>query len=124
MTVCQRALPAHLRCLLHGSVAVLLCTPLAALGDTPTQTGDTQSQPDASKAKQLGNIPVTAQSRTQQMEQGPIPLQILTAKQIETQAATDLSKISLFVPGLVVDGSQPTQPNYSLRGISTSDFGI
>lgn len=126
MTIRQRALPAYVRHLLCGGVALFMCAPISALGDTPTQSDTTkgQDQPDASKAKQLGNITVTAQSRTQQMEQVPIPLQILTAKQIDTQAATDLSKISLFVPGLVVDGSQPTQPNYSLRGISTSDFGI
>jgi iron complex outermembrane receptor protein len=32
--------------------------------------------------------------------------------------------MSLFVPGLVVNGEQPTQPNYELRGISTDDFGV
>jgi iron complex outermembrane recepter protein len=115
-----------MRHLLWSGVALLMCAPMPAFGDTPAQsdTSNAQNKPDASKAKQLGNITVTAQSRTQQMEQVPIPLQILTSAQIDTQAATDLSKISLFVPGLVVDGSQPTQPNYSLRGISTSDFGI
>jgi iron complex outermembrane recepter protein len=130
MTMRQRPLSATMRYLLLGGVAVWMCTPMPAFADTSAQntttsnTGKTQNAPDASKAKQLGNITVTAQSRTQQMEQVPIPLQIVTAAQIDTQAATDLSKISLFVPGLVVDGSQPTQPNYSLRGITTSDFGI
>ena len=130
MTMRQRALPIHLRRLLLGSVALLLCAPVTAIGqdsggNPPAPNPSTsKTAADATKAKQLGNITVTAQSRSQQMEQVPIPLQILTAKQIDTQAATDLSKISLFVPGLVVDGSQPTQPNYSLRGISTSDFGI
>jgi iron complex outermembrane recepter protein len=128
MTMRQQPLPAYIRHLLLGGVAMLMWAPMPAFADTPAQstanTGNTQNAPDASKAKQLGNITVTAQSRTQQMEQVPIPLQIITAQQIDTQAATDLSKISLFVPGLVVDGSQPTQPNYSLRGITTSDFGI
>ncbi|RUL61545.1 TonB-dependent receptor [Dyella dinghuensis] len=128
MTMRQQPLPAYIRHLLLGGVAMLMWAPMPALADTPAQSttnnGNAQNAPDASKAKQLGNITVTAQSRTQQMEQVPIPLQIITAAQIDTQAATDLSKISLFVPGLVVDGSQPTQPNYSLRGITTSDFGI
>ena len=126
MTMRQRLLTTYVRHLLLGSVAFLMYAPMPAMADTPAQNNNSTSPstPDASKAKQLGNITVTAQSRTQQMEQVPIPLQILTAQQINTQAATDLSKISLFVPGLVVDGSQPTQPNYSLRGISTSDFGI
>ena len=30
----------------------------------------------------------------------------------------------MFVPGLVVDGHQPTQPQFQLRGIRTDDFGI
>jgi iron complex outermembrane recepter protein len=134
MTMQQRTLSRCLRQAMFSSAALFLCTLWSASAEgvgqdagsnTPAPKSSTsQSAADASQAKQLGNITVTAQSRTQQMEQVPIPLQILTAKQIDTQAATDLSKISLFVPGLVVDGSQPTQPNYSLRGISTSDFGI
>ncbi|GLQ48240.1 TonB-dependent receptor [Dyella lipolytica] len=126
MTMRQRALPACVRYLLLGGAALLMWAPLPAFADDAAQNTGTnaQSQPDASKAKQLGNITVTAQSRTQEMEQVPIPLQIITAKQIDTLAATDLSKMSLFVPGLVVSGSQPTQPNYSLRGVSTSDFGV
>jgi iron complex outermembrane receptor protein len=135
MTMRQRTLSTCMHHALFGGAAMFLCAfwssgvrgapqDNGANPPAPTKPSSTKSAPDASQAKQLGNITVTAQSRSQQMEQVPIPLQILTAKQIDTQAATDLSKISLFVPGLVVDGSQPTQPNYSLRGISTSDFGI
>lgn len=123
-----------LRQVLYGGAALWLFAAVPAMADGAGQQADgkattkknatAQQAADAGKAQQLGNITVTAQSRTQQMEQVPIALQILTAQQINTQAATDLSKIALFVPGLVVDGSQPTQPNYSLRGISTSDFGI
>ncbi|MGC1548448.1 MAG: TonB-dependent receptor [Rhodanobacter sp.] len=139
MTMRQRPLSTSLRRLLCSSTALLLCIPLAAhaAADTPAQdtsantpqaspvpAKQSASKPDPTKAKLLGNVTVTAQSRTQEMQSVPIPLQIITAKQIDTLAATDLSKMSLFVPGLVVDGSQPTQPSYELRGISTSDFGV
>lgn len=127
MSLRQRPLPIGLRRLLGGGVALLTCASLAAQtadDARPLPAKPDQAKPDPAKAKQLGDITVTAQSRTQEMEQVPIPLQIITAKQIDTLAATDLSKMSLFVPGLVVDGSQPTQPHYQLRGISTSDFGI
>ncbi|ULU26502.1 TonB-dependent receptor [Dyella terrae] len=86
------------------------------------QGGSTAADPE--KAKLLGNVTVTAQSRTQEVQSVPIPVQIVTAKQIDTLAATDLSKMDIFVPGLVIDASQPTQPTYELRGISTSNFGI
>lgn len=80
--------------------------------------------PDAPRATLLDAVVVTAQGREQEMQSVPIPLQIISAEQVDALAATDLSKMSLFVPGLVVGGEQPTQPSYQLRGISTDDFGI
>jgi iron complex outermembrane recepter protein len=123
MSMRQRPLSTALHCLLFGGSALLLCNPLLAQTATPSADGTTPSTPQA-KATQLGNITVTAQSRSQEMQSVPIPLQIVTAKQVDTLAATDLSKMNLFVPGLVVSGDQPTQPNYELRGISTDDFGV
>jgi len=97
-------------------IALLLGSASFALADTPVDS--------AADAMQLGNITVTAQSRTQEVQDVPIPIQIVTEKQIESLAATDLSKMDGYIPGLVVSGEQPTQPGYSLRGISVSDFGI
>ncbi|MDO1529994.1 TonB-dependent receptor [Fulvimonas sp. R45] len=127
MTMRLRPLSTHLRRLLYGGTALLLLAPLPALAgpaqDQARNNGDTAARkPD--KVQQLGAITVTAQSRAQEMQDVPIPLQIVTAKQVDTLAATDLSKMSIFVPGLVVGGDQPTQPSYELRGISTDDFGI
>ena len=78
----------------------------------------------SSDAAQLGNITVTAQSRTQEVQDVPIPIQIVTTKQIESLQATDMAKLEGYIPGLSVSGEQATQPGYSLRGISISDFGI
>src|SRR5690606_26458494 len=39
-------------------------------------------------------------------------------------AAENLGDIDAFVPGLVIDAVQPTQPSFRLRGVETSDFGI
>ena len=86
------------------------------------QTGQSTKAND--EAAQLGNVVVTAQSRTQEAQAVPIPMQIVTSKEIEALAATDLSKLNGYIPGFSVDSSQPTQPNYSLRGISPNDFGI
>ena len=128
MSMRPRPLTVSLRRLLPG-IALLAMAPAVALADEPASgrqnDGSTaQSTASPAKAKLLGNITVTAQSRSQEMQSVPIPLQIVTAKQVDTLAATDLSKMSLFVPGLVVGGDQPTQPRYELRGISTDDFGV
>uniref|UniRef100_UPI00403D8F90 TonB-dependent receptor plug domain-containing protein n=1 Tax=Brevundimonas sp. LF-1 TaxID=3126100 RepID=UPI00403D8F90 len=39
-------------------------------------------------------------------------------------AADDMGDISAFVPGLSVSNTSPTQAKYSIRGVSTSDFGV
>ncbi|CAM5254735.1 TonB-dependent receptor [Rhodanobacter lindaniclasticus] len=125
MNLRQRPLSTALRGLLSGGAALLLCSPLAAQTATATDApASTSSVANANRPTELGTITVTAQSRSQQMQSVPIALQIVTARQIDTLAATDLSKMSLFVPGLVVSANQPTQPNYQLRGISTDDFGV
>src|SRR3546814_19813512 len=51
-------------------------------------------------------------------------LQVIDAQVIEDVAAEDLGDLDSFVPGLVVNSRQPTQPSFELRGISTDDFGI
>ncbi|WP_239946796.1 TonB-dependent receptor [Dyella terrae] len=134
MNTRPRPLSACLHRLLLGSTLVLGALPAdgwASDDASPApQQGTSSSQQggstaaDPEKAKLLGNVTVTAQSRTQEVQSVPIPVQIVTAKQIDTLAATDLSKMDIFVPGLVIDASQPTQPTYELRGISTSNFGI
>ncbi|WP_064746600.1 TonB-dependent receptor [Lysobacter antibioticus] len=74
--------------------------------------------------KELDKITVTAQSREQELQDVPIALQVVTDQLIDEVAAQDLGDLDSFVPGLVVDSQQPTQPGFQLRGISTDDFGI
>jgi iron complex outermembrane receptor protein len=135
MSMRQRPLSIALHRLLLGASTLLLCGPSLAIAADPAPqdaaTSSTATTPDqapaskakAAEAKLLGNVTVTAQSRSQEMQSVPIPLQIITAKQVETLAATDISKMDIFVPGLVVDAGQPTQPSYELRGIGGSGFG-
>jgi len=95
-----------------------------------TEADQASPAPGAEQAKsnsadvQLGNITVTAQSRSQQVQEVPIPVQVVTSAQIEKLAATDLSMLNGYLPGVTIDASQPTQPNFSTRGIGASDFGI
>ncbi len=117
-----------MRIRLHRLAAGVACALAAGLfGATPAAFAQESSPASASStahATELGKITVTAQSRTQEVQDVPIAMSIVTAKQIDTVAATDLSRMNLFVPGLVVDGSDPTQSTYRLRGIETNDFGI
>ena len=135
MSIRQRRLTTCLRGIMGGSVALSLMFAANAMAQTQP-AADAPSNPPPAKAKPanaaptdknavtLGNVTVTAQSRTQEVQDVPISMQIVTQQQIDSLAATDLSKMNGYIPGLFVDGSQPTQPVYSLRGISVTDFGI
>jgi iron complex outermembrane receptor protein len=110
---------------LHLAILALLSGAAHAESADPAVPADQSSGNATSKeVVDLGNITVTAQSRTQEAQSVPIAVQIVTQKQIDALAATDLSRMNGYVPSLYVDGSQATQPIFSLRGISNSDFGI
>lgn len=84
----------------------------ASLPATAQVTSDTQT------------IVVTAQSRKQAAQDVPIALQVVTAKDIEALAATDIGDMNGYIPGLVVESSQRTQPSFGIRGVHPSDFGV
>ena len=86
----------------------------AAAADTPQ--GSAGNDPQV--------VTVTAQSRSQQAQSVPISLQTLTADQFDKIEANNLADANGYIPGLVINAEQPTQPGYSMRGIGTSDFGI
>ncbi|MBO9662783.1 MAG: TonB-dependent receptor [Dokdonella sp.] len=132
-----RPLALHVRAALIAGAATLMTSGMAFAtaaedadkSEAQEQTAPAEQDPApapaaADAAQQLGNITVTAQSRTQQVQEVPIAMQVVTAAQIDKLAATDLSKMDMYIPGLSVDGNQATQPFFGLRGISQSDFGI
>jgi iron complex outermembrane receptor protein len=111
----QRNLVVGLRHALFGS-----CVVLGASGTAwaqATAEGDQQ-------ATNLDTITVTAQSRQQELQDVPIALQVVDQQLLDDVAAENLGDIDAFVPGLVVDAVQPTQPSFRLRGVETNDFGI
>jgi iron complex outermembrane receptor protein len=106
---------------IHLSLLALWACGGAVAADGPS--GQTVPAP-ASDNGELSTITVTAQRRTEASQNVPIALQVVTSEQIEKLTATDLASMNGYVPGLDVSGEQPTQPGFTLRGISVSDFGI
>ncbi len=108
MTITKSIARTGLRALLTSTVAGLAMAPAFAQdADTPEDV-----------------IVVTAQQRAQSSQDVPISLQVLDAEFIDALAADDMGDLDAFVPGLEVSNGSPTQPRYSIRGISTSDFGV
>lgn len=73
---------------------------------------------------QLATITVTAQARTQSELDVPIAMQVVGAQQITDLGAENLADVNGYIPGLHIDGTQPTEPVFFLRGIGSGDFGI
>ena len=115
MKVTQRNLVVGLRRALFGGCMVL------GTGGTAWAQSTPQGEQDATN---LDAIVVTAQSRQQELQDVPIALQVVDQQLLDDVAADNLGDIDAFVPGLVVDAAQPTQPSFRLRGVETSDFGI
>src|SRR5690242_10763916 len=101
MTVRKHPLSLRVRQALFGSIAA----GAASLAFAAPQEGEA-----ASDAVTLDTITVTAQSREQELQDVPIALQVVSAQMLDDVVAEDLSGIDMFVPGLDIDGQQPTQP--------------
>ncbi|OFA01812.1 TonB-dependent receptor [Duganella sp. HH101] len=80
--------------------------------------------PAAWAADEIPSVVVTAQSRKQFVQDVPMTIQVLTAKDIDAIGAKDLGDLNGYIPGLVVDAVEPTQPGFGIRGVQTGDFGI
>jgi iron complex outermembrane receptor protein len=97
---------------------VLAGTSLAALAPTFVMADEAEA-PEV-----LEEVTVTAQLRSQSLQDVPIALQVVDKTLLQDVAAEDMNDLNGFVPGLVVSGSSPTQPRYQIRGIQTGDFGV
>ncbi|MBV8605381.1 MAG: TonB-dependent receptor [Pelomonas sp.] len=98
-------------------LTLLALAALAALATRPALADDDQPQ-------NLGVVEVTGQSRVQQLQVVPITMSVVGADAIKSSGATTMGGLDGLIPGLSVDYSEATQPEYTMRGISTGDFGI
>ncbi|MYN26834.1 TonB-dependent receptor [Duganella levis] len=80
--------------------------------------------PPAWAADDVQSVVVTAQSRKQLVQDVPMTMQVLTTKDIDAVGAKDLAALNGYIPGLLVDTIEPTQPTFGIRGVQAGDFGI
>lgn len=113
MNASQKLLARAVAAILAGG-ALPAFTPHVALAD--------DDQPKSGSI--LEEVVVTAQRRTQALQDVPLTVQVVNNDLISDVGAEDMNDLNGFVPGLVVSGDSPTQPKYQIRGIQTSDFGV
>lgn len=71
----------------------------------------------------LEEVIVTAQKREQGLQDVPIAVEAFSASQITNLSAQDIGDLGTFTPNVSISQAA-NQPDYSIRGIGTSDFGI
>jgi iron complex outermembrane receptor protein len=70
-------------------------------------------------------VTTTAQKRFENIQNVPLPVQVLTADQLEAQGVRHFQDLAKVAPSLVIRPAEhPVNANVSLRGVGTFAFGI
>ncbi len=99
-------------------------TPSVASPAAPPAADTTTTATVRTHKSGVEDIVVTAQSRAQKLQRVPISINAFNADFIRQVGAQTVADLQQFTPGLSVDHSSTTQPNYNIRGVATSDFGV
>ena len=120
------------RTVVAGAVALALIAPhlsLAADADA-VPAGDsavaTSKDEEKAKAEEEGieTLTVTAQRREQSIQEVPISMSGYSETMTRDIGASNINDLGRFTPGMETNNTSVTQPRYTLRGITTNDFGI
>jgi len=74
--------------------------------------------------KGLEIIQVTAQKRTESVQEVPIAISAFSDEDIGKIGANNINDLGLLTPGLETNNATATQTSFNIRGITTNDFGI
>jgi outer membrane receptor protein involved in Fe transport len=90
-----------------GTYVVLALSPLGAFAQEPAE------------GVVLEQITVTAQKRSERIQDVPIAVSAFSGEQLEERGITDFRDLLRSVPGVSFSRTEPGQSVYSIRGIST-----
>ena len=104
--------------LLPAQIALLLAV-------VPVASRAQQTTPDTeTDAQALGTIVVTAEKRSEDVQEVPMSISVIGAEQLEQMHATQLTDFAGYLPGFIVqDGGAPGQAILALRGIPPVSAG-
>ena len=79
---------------------------------------------ETSTANGIEIINVTAQKRSENLQEVPIAITAFSEDAIRKIGASDLNDLGLYSAGFESNNATATQTTWTVRGISTNDFGI
>ncbi len=71
----------------------------------------------------LDEIIVTAQKKSESLQEVPIAITAISAETLEKQGISDFQGISERTPGLLIGAFSPAQPEIAIRGVGTKEDG-
>lgn len=105
---------------LHRSLFV--AASIAALTAIPAQAQDAGPPDEAVDESGLGDIVVTAQKRSENLQDVPAAISAFSAEDLINRGVSETSDLMGSLPNLQVTSAySDTQPNFSLRGISVAN---
>ncbi|WP_206244433.1 TonB-dependent receptor [Novosphingobium terrae] len=107
------------RAKLSVSALALLAAPLAFGGNALAQSVPADGTP-AAKPDDTAEIVVTAQKRTERLQDIPVAAAVLSSGSIAQNHVSDLSDINRIVPSVEIKGTFNGRVPYGIRGISTN----
>lgn len=90
-------------------------------------TGPVHAQSDTNSSLMLEEILVTAQKRTESLQDTPISMQVVSGLELLARTSSDVSQIAEFTPNLEFDATSPISGSSNaavifIRGIGQTDF--
>ena len=111
--------------LLYAILAIAGAASVATLSPTALAQQAEPTAPERENSPVIEEIVVTAQRRTEDVQNVPIAMSVLTGEQLGAQGIRRAEDLGIGVPNLQI--SQPLGqglPVFSLRGVSMSDYSL
>ncbi len=110
--------------MLSGAAFVGLLWTCSAQAQDVDTAGAGQAEEQAADAAQQGNmIVVTAQRRSENLQDVPVTVTVFSAEEIAQARIQQIDDVATRTPGLTFDNFPTSQPRLYIRGIGSSDRG-
>lgn len=106
-----------------------LASPPSAAGQTPRESAPTALSDAGADPQQLGDIIVTAQKRSENIQRVPIAISVIGANDLATRGITSIAQTAAYVPNVEIKNTVSFAGSSqilaaSIRGIGQNDFAF
>ena len=119
-----KAMNRKIRVLSGVSLLMLAVAGAAQAAEAGPKAGEAQAAGNQTGETAVPDIIVTAQKRSENVQNVPISITAVTGDQLTRAGVTDTSQLTKLVPGFTFQQSSYGTPVYSIRGIGFYDTSV